>query len=68
MINKDAHYLVWLGLSLTMVMATTLFALVGINPKGESYQWLPWMYAGGCAVLAGIFGLIARRYHRQLAS
>lgn len=68
MINKDAYYLVWLGLSLTMVMAATLFALVGINPKGASYQYLPWIYSGCCAVLGGIFGLIARRYHRQITS
>ncbi len=64
--NNDSRYLFYLGISLTLVMATTLFILVGINPKQIAYDSLPWMYAGGCAVLAAITGAMARRCNRLL--
>ncbi len=59
--KNETRYLFYLGLSLTLIMATTLFTLVGINPKDSSYQSLPWIYAVACAVLAGLTGLMARR-------
>ena len=59
--KNETRYLFYLGLSLTLIMATTLFTLVGINPKDASYQSLPWVYAVGCGVLAAITGLMARR-------
>ena len=57
-----SRYLASLGLSLTLIMATALFALVGMNPKdAATYGRLPWLYAAGSAALAAIFGYVAMR-------
>lgn len=61
--KNDNLYLFYLGISLTLVMATTMFILVGINPKQSSYESLPWIYSGVCAVLAAGTGWMARRYN-----
>lgn len=34
--NREARYIVSLGLSLTFIMATALFLLVGVNPKDSA--------------------------------
>lgn len=62
--KNDNLYLFYLGISLTLVMATTMFILVGINPKQSAYEALPWIYSGVCAVLAAGTGWMARRYNR----
>ena len=62
--NHESRYLLFTGISLTLVMATTLFALMGINPKLSSYEYLPWVYSASCASLAVITGWIARRCNR----
>ena len=64
--NNETRYLGYLGLSLTFVMATTLFFLMGLNPKESSYEMLPWFYTVGCATLAAVTGLVARSYNREL--
>ena len=64
--KNETLYLFYLGISLTLVMATTLFVLVGINPKETAYESLPWVYSGVCAVLAMVTGLMARRHNGLL--
>jgi hypothetical protein len=59
--NQAAKYLASLGLSLTLIMATALFAMVGINPKDASYGNLPWLYAAVSAVAAAALGYVAHR-------
>ncbi|MEM7809907.1 MAG: hypothetical protein AAF532_00315 [Planctomycetota bacterium] len=44
--NSDAWKLVLTGLSLTCVTSATLFFLVSVNPKDESYGTAPLIYAG----------------------
>lgn len=61
--NNETRYL---GVSLTFVMATTLFFLMGLNPKATNYEMLPWIYTAGCALVAAGTGLMARRYNQQL--
>ncbi len=64
--NDETRYLGYLGISLTFVMATTLFFLMGLNPKETVYSSLPWIYSGACAALAAATGLLARRINRKL--
>jgi len=64
--NNETRYLAWLGISLTFVMATTLFFLMGLNPKKPSYDLLPWIYTGGCALIAATTGLLAKSYNQTL--
>jgi phytoene synthase len=64
--NRETRYLGYLGISLTFVMATTLFFLMGLNPKETVYSSLPWVYSGVCAAIAFTTGLIARRMNQQL--
>ncbi len=64
--NYETRYLGYLGISLTFVMATTLFFLMGLNPKETVYNSLPWLYSGACAVIATMTGLMARRVNRNL--
>ena len=66
MMTNETRYLGYLGVSLTFVMATTLFLLMGLNPKETVYSSLPWIYSGGCATLAATTGLLARRVNRRL--
>ncbi len=64
--NYETRYLAYLGISLTFVMATTLFFLMGLNPKETVYEGLPWIYSGGCALIAAVTGIIARRMNQHL--
>ena len=64
--NYETRYLGYLGISLTFVMATTLFFLMGLNPKEPVYNSLPWLYSGACAVIAMLTGLMARGINRKL--
>ncbi len=59
--TKDMQFLLYLGLSLTFIMAVALFALVGVNPKAEAYASLPWWYAAISAALATVTGIRARQ-------
>lgn len=59
--NHETKYIGYLGLSLTFVMATTLFFLMGLNPKLPAYSSLPWIYSGCSALIAAFFGLLANR-------
>ncbi len=63
--NRDTLFLATFGLSLSCVMATVMFALVGINPKLETYNQLPWFYAGGSACAAVCLGWLAKRINPQ---
>ena len=63
LMKNETRYLFYLGISLTLVMAATLFVLVGLNPKETSYESLPWIYSIVCAFLAAVTGLLARRYN-----
>ncbi len=64
--NDETRYLGYLGISLTFVMATTLFFLMGLNPKETVYSSLPWIYSGACAAIAATTGLMARLVNRKL--
>ena len=64
--NREARYIVSLGLSLTLIMATALFVLVGVNPKDSSYQALPWLYAAISALTAVVCGTLAKRFQAEL--
>jgi phytoene synthase len=64
--NYETRYLGYLGLSLTFVMATTMFLLMGLNPKETVYEGLPWIYSGGCALIAAGTGIMARRMNQHL--
>jgi hypothetical protein len=66
LMNREARYIVSLGLSLTMIMATALFVLVGVNPKDSSYQALPWIYAAVSALTAVVCGTLAKRFQEEL--
>jgi hypothetical protein len=59
--NNDAKYLAYLGLSLTSIMGAALFVLVGVNPKQEEYQLMPWIYSAICVATAFVTGWAARR-------
>ena len=59
--NSDAKYLAYLGLSLTAIMGAALFVLVGVNPKQEAYDSMPWIYAASCVAVAFLTGWAARR-------
>ena len=57
----QAKHNVYLGLSLTSIMAAALFVMVFIHPKDAVYSNLPLLYAGG-ALLSGIlFNRLAAR-------
>ena len=64
--NHDTMHSFFVGVSLTFVMGATLFVLVGLNPKEQVYQSLPWIYAASCGLIAAFSGLSARRVGRQL--
>lgn len=56
----QAKQAVYLGLSLTSIMAAALFVMVFVNPKDASYSYLPLIYAG----LSLLSGLIFNRLSR----
>ncbi|MEM7782296.1 MAG: phytoene/squalene synthase family protein [Planctomycetota bacterium] len=64
--NSQFHFLVVFGLSMTLVMATVLFALVGINPKLSDYQTLPWVYSGVSAAGAAALWFWAQAIGKRL--
>lgn len=61
---RDGMSLATFALSLTAVMATALFVLVGFNPKAESYGNLPWFYAAGCAVASALLYGVSQQLRR----
>ena len=63
--KNESLYLVFLGLALTFLMGTTLFVLMGINPKASSYEMLPWVYAAGCATISAVTAALSRHFDRQ---
>ncbi|MDG1807625.1 MAG: phytoene/squalene synthase family protein [Pirellulaceae bacterium] len=64
--KTEFHYLAIFGLSMTLVMATVLFALMGLNPKREAYELLPWMYSCASAIGAATLWLWSQHIGKQL--
>jgi phytoene synthase len=64
--NTDFHFSAIFGLSMTLVMATVLFALMAMNPKMESYSVMPWVYSGGCALGATALWFWAQNISRKI--
>jgi hypothetical protein len=64
--KRDSWYAVTFGLFLVLTMATVLFALVGINPKTDSYGSTPWIYSGLSAVGAAVFWVVSGRLSRPV--
>jgi phytoene synthase len=58
---REAKHSVYLGLSLTAIMATALFLLVFVNPKQAAYSYLPLVYAVVSASSAFVFHRLAVR-------
>lgn len=58
---RQAKQLVYLGLSLTLIMATALFAMVFIHPKSVDYSVLPLIYAGACLCGSVLFHRLSAR-------
>jgi len=50
---RQAWQVVYLGLSLTLIMAAALFVMVYVNPKSTDYSYLPLVYAG-FSLLGGV--------------
>jgi phytoene synthase len=50
---RHAWQVVYLGLSLTLIMAAALFVMVYMNPKSTDYSYLPLVYAG-LSLLGGV--------------
>lgn len=59
--RRDAVYVVTFGLALVLAMAAVLFALVGLNPKGDQYGIMPWVYSGASALGAAVFWRVSGR-------
>lgn len=57
----QAKHAVYLGLSLTSIMAAALFVMVFINPKEVSYSYLPLLYSGGSLICGVLFNRLAAR-------
>lgn len=57
----QAKHAVYLGLSLTSIMAAALFVMVFVNPKDASYSYLPVVYAGGSLLSGLLFNRLAAR-------
>ncbi len=58
---SQAKHVVYLGLSLTTIMATALFVMVFMNPKEASYSYLPLFYSGASMLSAVLFHRLAAR-------
>ncbi len=67
---REAASNVMFAMSLTAIMAVTLFVNVGFNPKADGYGNLPWYYAGGCLLASAALYVLSRRFGqtRQRAS
>lgn len=57
----QAKQTVYLGLSLTLIMATALFAMVFVNPKSSEYSFIPLIYAGISLVGSIVFNRLSVR-------
>lgn len=57
----EAKHAVYLGLSLTAIMASALFVMVFVNPKEAAYSYLPLIYSGASLVIAVVFNRLAAR-------
>lgn len=57
----QAKHAVYLGLSLTSIMAAALFVMVFINPKDASYSYLPLAYSAGSLLCGIVFNRLAAR-------
>jgi phytoene synthase len=57
----QAKHVVYLGLSLTAIMAAALFVMVFMNPKDDSYSYLPLVYSGASLFAAIVFNRLAAR-------
>jgi len=57
----QAKQVVYLGLSLTSIMAAALFIMVYMNPKDGSYGMLPIIYAGAAMVFAIVTNRLSAR-------
>lgn len=64
--KSQFHYLAIFGLSMTLIMATVLFAMMGINPKLDSYAASPWIYSAASAVTAAGLWFWAQSIGKQL--
>ncbi len=56
---RQAKQVVYLGLSLTLIMATALFVMVFVNPKSAEYSFLPLVYAGLSLVGSIVFNRLS---------
>ncbi len=55
----QVKHVVYLGLSLTAIMAAALFVMVFMNPKDDSYAYLPLAYSGVSVIAAILFNRLA---------
>ncbi len=69
---RQAKQVVYLGLSLTLIMAAALFVMVFMNPKSAEYSFLPLVYAGLSLIGSIVFNRLqrdpihlARRAHKR---
>jgi phytoene synthase len=60
----QAKHAVYLGLSLTAIMSAALFVMVFMNPKDQSYSYLPLAYGGASLFFAFLFNRLAARCER----
>lgn len=58
---QQAKHAVYLGVSLTLIMAAALFVLVYVNPKEAAYSYLPLVYSAASLVGAFLFNRMAAR-------
>lgn len=63
----QAKQVVYLGLSLTSIMAAALFIMVYMNPKDGSYGMLPIIYAGAAMVFAFVTNRLSVRVEQSSA-
>ena len=62
---RQAKQVVYLGLSLTLIMATALFVMVFVNPKSAEYSFLPLVYAGLSLIGSIVFNRLSARCDSQ---
>ncbi|MEM6979976.1 MAG: phytoene/squalene synthase family protein [Planctomycetota bacterium] len=63
----QSKHAVYLGLSLTAIMATVLFVLVYVNPKQDAYGSAPLIYAGISGVIALMTNRLAAKQENAIA-